>query len=386
MSNAPLVEIDLQDFWNDPYPTLKQMRFQAPVCFVPQLGATLVTRRDAIFTHEKNIAVFSSRQPQGLMTRLMGENMMRKDGSAHMAERRAIFPTVSPKTVRDVWKAQFAHAVTRVLDRLEGQGAVDLVGAYAMEVSAEALKAMTGLTNMDWAEMDRVSQGMIDGCANYTGDPMVEANCNDCTASIDRHITDRLDALRKTPDMSLIAVQLQGGLSEAQLRANVKLAISGGQNEPRDAIAGAAWSVIAHPKWRRAVQQGDITWLQVFEEYARWISPIGMSPREIAQDFYMDGIKLEKGDRLFFMFGSGNRDEGVFAHPDIFDPTQDISAAISFGAGPHFCAGAWASRCLIAEIALPMLFERFPNMALAGEAPFGGWAFRGPRSVPVTLQ
>lgn len=386
MSNAPVVEIDLQDFWNDPYPTLKQMRFQAPVCFVPQLGATLVTRRDAIFTHEKNIAVFSSRQPQGLMTRLMGENMMRKDGSAHMAERRAIFPTVSPKTVRDVWKAQFAHAVTRVLDRLEGQGAVDLVGAYAKEVSAEALKAMTGLTNMDWAEMDRVSQGMIDGCANYTGDPMVEANCNDCTASIDRHITDRLDALRKAPDMSLIAVQLQGGLSEAQLRANVKLAISGGQNEPRDAIAGAAWSVIAHPNWRRAVQQGDITWLQVFEEYARWISPIGMSPREIAQDFDMDGIKLEKGDRLFFMFGSGNRDEGVFAHPDIFDPTQDISAAISFGAGPHFCAGAWASRCLIAEVALPMLFERFPNMALAGEAPFGGWAFRGPRSVPVTLQ
>jgi hypothetical protein len=34
---------------------------------------------------------------------------------------------------------------------------------------AEALKSVTGLTNMDWREMDRVSQGMIDGCANYTG-------------------------------------------------------------------------------------------------------------------------------------------------------------------------------------------------------------------------
>ena len=60
-------------------------------------------------------------------------------------------------------------------------------------------------------------------------------------------------------------------------------------------------------------------------------------------------------------------------------------AAISFGAGPHFCAGAWASRCLIAEVALPMLFDRFPGIALAGEVPFGGWAFRGPLSVPVRL-
>ena len=35
---------------------------------------------------------FSSHQPQGLMNRLMGHNMMRKDGDAHMAERKAIFP------------------------------------------------------------------------------------------------------------------------------------------------------------------------------------------------------------------------------------------------------------------------------------------------------
>ncbi|MEM1315534.1 MAG: cytochrome P450, partial [Pseudomonadota bacterium] len=58
---------------------------------------------------------------------------------------------------------------------------------------------------------------------------------------------------------------------------------------------------------------------------------------------------------------------------------------ISFGAGPHFCAGAWASRCLIGEVALPMLFEALPGLELdpEGETRFGGWAFRGPLSVPV---
>ncbi len=63
------------------------MRREAPIAFVPQLGSTLLTRRDDIFVSEKRIDVFSSDQPAGLMTRLMGHNMMRKDGDAHMAER-----------------------------------------------------------------------------------------------------------------------------------------------------------------------------------------------------------------------------------------------------------------------------------------------------------
>jgi hypothetical protein len=31
-----------------------------------------------------------------------------------------------------------------------------------------------------------------------------------------------------------------------------------------------------------------------------------------------------------------------------------------------------------------MLFDRLPGLRLAGDAPFGGWAFRGPLRVPVT--
>lgn len=382
----PSFSLDPAAFWRDPYPDLARMRAAGGLCHVPELGAVLMTRRDDIFRHEKNIAVFSSAQPDGLMTLLMGENMMRKDGPDHQAERRAIFPAVSPRSVRDHWSAQFRRAAGRALDRLGGRDRADLVRDYAMEVSAEALKAMTGLTNMSWQEMDRVSQGMIDGCANYAGDPAVTARCHDCTASIDRHITARLPALRADPDLSLISVQIRAGLSDAQMRANVKLAISGGQNEPRDAIAGAAWAVLCHPEWRAALRAGTISWLQVFEEYARWISPIGMSPRRIAQPINLSGYRLAEGQRLFFMFGSGNRDETVFDQPDRFDPSRDTSKAISFGAGPHFCAGAWAARSLIADIALPMLFERFAQMALAAEAPFGGWAFRGPLSVPVWLR
>ena len=171
------------------------------------------------FKYEKMIEIFSSDQPDGLMHVLMGQNMMRKDGPAHLGERRAIFPAMSPKTVRDHWQQKFIAATSKILDKLAPRGAADLVRDYAMPVSAQALIAMTGMTNMHWREMDRVSQGMIDGCSNYHGDPETTARCHDCTASIDRHIEARMPALRANPDRSLLSVQMQAGLSQPQKRA-----------------------------------------------------------------------------------------------------------------------------------------------------------------------
>ena len=386
MSTAPVVEIDPAAFWADPYPVLKRLRAEAPIAYVPQLGATLLTRRDAIFTNEKKIEIFSSDQPGGLMTVLMGQNMMRKDGEAHKAERTAIFPTVSPRTVRDTWKAQFTADTAAALDEIQPRGQADMLKEIATRISGEALKQITGLTQLTWQEMDRVSQGMIDGISNYAGRPEVEARCKDATATIDRAIDERLPVLRDAPDASLLSVQMQAGLSLDKIRANVKLAISGGQNEPRDVIAGLTWALLTHPDQLAMVRDGRATWLAAFEEYARWIAPVAMSPRRVAQAYELDGVRFEPEDRVFLMFSSGNRDERVFARPDDFDLTQDAGPSVAFGAGPHFCAGAWASRTLIAEVAMPMIFARLKGLRLAGEVPFGGWAFRGPLRMPVAWE
>lgn len=386
MSKTPIVHIDPQAFWRDPYPDLALMRKNSPVAYVPELNAFLITRREDIFVNEKKVDIFSSDQPDGLMSKLMGENMMRKDGDAHRTERNAIFPCVSPVTVKEVWKTGFERYADLVLDDIESKGCVDLVEDYAMRVSAEALKLVTGLTNMSYAEMNRTSQGMIDGCSNYAGDEAVEANCRECVASIDRHIDERIEAVSQQPDHSLLSVQLQAGLSLGQCKANIRLAISGGQNEPRDAIAGATWALLEHPDQLEQVKVGEQSWIKVFEEYARWQSPIGMSPRRVAKAVELHGVKLSENDRVFFMFGSANRDESVFEQADQFDINRDVRKAISFGAGPHFCAGAWISRALVAEVALPKLFERFPKLQLNGSAEIVGWAFRGPVTVPVRLE
>ena len=385
MSTAPHFPIDVQEFWRDPYPALADMRAKAPICFVPQLGSTLLTRRDDIFVSEKRIDVFSSDQPAGLMTKLMGHNMMRKDGDAHMAERSIFFPAVSPKAVRAHWGAEFQAHADRILDALAGAGRADLLEAFALPLSGECLKSVTGLTNIRYQEMDAWSQGMIDGIANYTGDPAIEARCHAATAGIDAAIDDMLPVVRKTPNHSLLSVMIHGGMPEANVRHNIKLTISGGQNEPRKAIAGTIWALLTHPEEFALVRDGRVTWLQVFEEFARWISPIGMSPRRVAKAACVNGVDFSPEDRVFLMFGSANRDEAHFENADHFDLTRDTGKSIAFGAGPHFCAGAAASRAMIADVALPSVFARLKGLRLdASEGVrVGGWAFRGLFNLPV---
>ncbi|MEL6794544.1 MAG: cytochrome P450, partial [Pseudomonadota bacterium] len=59
----------------------------------------------------------------------------------------------------------------------------------------------------------------------------------------------------------------------------------------------------------------------------------------------------------------------------------------AFGNGPHFCQGKHIARIAVADLLLPTLFDRFPNMTLPdpGAAPFRGFGFRGPAALPVRL-
>ena len=385
MSNAPHYAIDVPTFWADPYPDLARMRREAPIAFVPQLGSTVFTRRNDIFSQEKRIDLFSSHQPAGLMNRLMGHNMMRKDGEPHMSERAAMFPAVSPRTVRDTWLTKFRTHAARILEALAPRGEADLVKALALPLSAECLKDITGLTNMRFEDMDAWSQAMIDGIANYSGDPAIEARCHAATAGIDAAIDDMIPVVTRHPDTSMLSVLLSAGMPIESVRANIKLAISGGQNEPRDAISGTVWALLIHPAQLALVRAGKAKWIDVFEEYARWIAPIQMSPRRVAKACHYAGVDFEPEDRVFLMFGSANRDETCFADPDRFDITRDIQKSIAFGAGPHYCAGAFASRAMVADVALPGIFATLTGLRLDTTEPvrIGGWAFRGLLNLPV---
>jgi cytochrome P450 len=83
-----------------------------------------------------------------------------------------------------------------------------------------------------------------------------------------------------------------------------------------------------------------------------------MSPRRVLQEFEYGGVRFEPEERVFLMFGSANRDEQWFEDPDRFDVDRLAKGNLTFGAGPPFHPGAAASRSLVGDVALPMIFDR----------------------------
>src|SRR5204863_9181471 len=106
------------------------------------------------------------------------------------AERATMFPSVTPHPVRATRSRQFQAHADRILDQLAPAGCADLCKAFALPLSAECLKDITGLTSMRFEDMDAWSQAMIDGIANYSGNKEVEERCHAATAGIDAAIDD----------------------------------------------------------------------------------------------------------------------------------------------------------------------------------------------------
>jgi len=80
-----------------------------------------------------------------------------------------------------------------------------------------------------------------------------------------------------------------------KIRANVKMTIGGGLNEPRDALGVAAWALLAHPEQRRAVETDPSLWPIVFDEAIRWIAPIGLYSRQVTRDTVLAGCSCRPG-------------------------------------------------------------------------------------------
>lgn len=119
------------------------------------------------------------------------------------------------------------------------------------------------------------------------------------------------------------------------------------------------------------LQQGwDATWLasdgldRLVEEILRYDPPLHMFTRYAYEEVELFGHTFQRGDQVALLLGAANRDPEGFADPDLFDPTRAIKTNTAFGGGLHFCVGAPLAR-LEMKIALPILFDRCPNLKLA---------------------
>ena len=387
---APTADwVRIDELMNDPFPSFERLRAEGGVHWVPAIGRYLVTSYDAVHTTELDQEIYSANEQGSLMIRAMGHSMLRRDDSEHFVERKAWEPALRPGVVKRVWTEKFDRNADLHLDALIAKGpGADFIIDFAAPYVADSLRDVFGLYNCTAEDLIRWSQTMIDATGNYADDPEVWAAGERSFNEVDDALDDMLVWHQQHPDESVISQLLRIPDYEMPLeriRANLKMTIGGGLNEPRDALGTAVMALLQHPEQRDAVLADPSLWQTVFDETIRWVAPIGMYSRQVTRDTVLAGVRLPRGAKLGISLLSANRDTAVWEGAAEFDIHREVQPHLAFGKGVHVCLGAWVARAEVANVALPKVFARLPELSLIAERPpvSQGWVFRGVTTMPL---
>ncbi len=372
---------------DDPYPIYTRIRDTASAVWVESANIHLVTRFDDIQTIERDSETYASTNPQSLMNFVMGHSLMRKDGEPHKLERAAIEPSFRPGVVKNHWAPIFAEISTKLIDGFIADGKTDLFDSFAAPMASLALAEMLGINDVDWRELADWSQSLMDGVANYGNDPDIAARAKKASSAVDVAIDAVLSQHSETQNPTILSSMLHAESPHTieQIRANVKVIIGGGLNEPRDSMLSCIYGLLQNPDQIASAQENPKFFASAFEESVRWISPIGMYPRRVTKDTILGDTALKEGDQLGICVGAANHDPSKFKDADKFDANRPRQQHLAFGSGSHFCAGTWVARLMVGQVAVPEIFERLDGLRLQSDNPpiLRGWVFRGPTKMPV---
>lgn len=375
----------------DPYSIYAKLRAEAPVLKVSAVGRTLLTKAADTRHVKMHPEVFSSDDPNTPMERAFeAKTLMRRDGDDHNRLRSAMMPSMSPQTVKQTWSDRVSAICDQYIDALPAGKTVDFFDAFAGPFAARCVAEVLGIPKATDDDIQRWSQALIDGAGNFGGLAEPFDRAERANREINACIKDAVTTCKGTDQRNALAVQInaEAPIEMEHIVSNIKIAIGGGINEPRDALMTVLYGLLTNPDQKAAVlEQGDL-WAKAFEEAVRWVAPIQVSSRRVVEDTSIRDYHIPAGEVVMTVQASANHDEDVFENGHLFDITRKTNRHQSFGSGPHFCMGTHLSRRMLAEVALPKLFERFPNMELPEPETviWSGFGFRGPLNLPLILK
>ncbi|MEC3975868.1 cytochrome P450 family protein [Amycolatopsis sp. H20-H5] len=317
------------------------------------------------------------------------KNMFTAYGGEHRRLRALVSTAFTPRTTQNL-RPQVEKITADLLDGVAAEpGNVDLRESFAYPLPIEVICQLFGIP-------DAVRPGLkqaVDGVFNTAATPQ-EAAANGM--ELYRILGELVAEKRADPgeDLAslLIASRDEYGsrLEEVELVDTLILVISAGHETTVNLLDHAITALLTHPEQLRLVLDGHRTWTDVIDETLRWQAPVAHLPlRYAVEDIELDGVRIREGDAILASYAAAGRDRAHHGdEADSFDITRADKASLAFGHGVHYCLGAPLAR-LEAEIALPALFARFPDLALAVPLaelePVASFISNGHRTLPVTF-
>ena len=378
----------------DPYPVYARLREKAPIVRA-QLGsqeAWVVSRYDdcvqALRDPSLELAAVRGWVPpelgQGPAARILPRLLAVQDPREPNRIRALISKAFTARAV-EALRRPTHELVGRVLDRAQAKGSMDLVEDFAFPVALGVVAELLAVPAEDtallsaWApqaalmfEPDGLGPGGVERC---------DAASEELWAWFEEHV--RRHRRRPGDDLMAALIGVHCGaqcLSDDELVAFCVQLVTLGCRVSQALIGNAGLALARHPEQAERLRRDPSLAVSTVEECLRWDSPVQLALRLAVRDTSLRGFVIERGQTVYVLLGSANRDPELFDEPDRFEIARRGPPHLAFGSGPRSFLSGRAAR-MPAQVALPALVRRFPRLRAAADP-----ALRRPTLLVRSLQ
>jgi len=323
-----------------------------------------------------------------LITWVSVRNMFTAYGKDHQRLRKFVGPAFTVRRVAEL-RPRIRQIVTELLDGLAARadGVVDIREEFAAQVPLRVITALMGVP----ADLQTGLRLCVDEIFSTVPRRDPQATFAEMVSILTTLVTRR--RAEPGPDMTSLLISHRDNddqLTEEELVHTLLLVISAGYETTVNLLDQAVYQLLTVPGLLARLRAGAFSWSALVEETLRYAPPVANLPlRYAVVDIDVAGTRIKAGEAILACLAAANRDPHLHEpNPDDFDPRRPSKEHLSFGYGPHFCLGAPLAR-LEAAVALPALFQRFPDMALACPSDaletLGSFISHGHQHLPVRL-
>lgn len=385
------------DYYADPYPYYHALREQAPVHRFAD-GSYFFTRHADLCRIYRDAKRFSSDKKK-MFKPLFGDTLLYEhhttslvfnDPPLHTCVRKAIGDALSQRTLVAMTPG-LQRLTTQLLDRIEDKREFDGMADFATLIPVEVIGNLLRLPQQDRGRLQRWASAILGALEfNLSKEKLDYGNrcvrefldyLQGLVADRRRHLSDDHDDILSR----LIKWESDGfALSGKQLYHQCIFILNAGHETTANLIGNGVHCLLTHPEQLRRLQQRPGLIESALEELLRYEAPVQLGNRLTTAPVQFGKTRIPAHTTLTLAIGAANRDPALYPDPDRLDLTRHPRNHLAFGGGIHTCAGLNVAR-LEARIAIPALFKRFPDLALAGAPVRDRRArFRGLLSLPLS--
>jgi len=261
-----------------------------------------------------------------------------------------------------------------LLDELAaaGPGETDLVGALTMQLPARVIMHVMNVPERHLHDIKAWSDDIMSFLFSAREIPDKYERARRGAVAMSAMFRGLIQERREAPGDDLLSLLITARdnddrLTEDELVATAMLLLFAGHETTTNLLSNSTLMLLRDPDARARFVSAPESAGTALEEFLRFDGPSNSMSRVVRVTHEIGGRTLREGDRVFAMINAANRDPAQFDDPNSLDLGRQPNRHLTFGQGAHFCIGAQLAR-LEARIALPRLFERFPELAV-GDAP-----------------